>query len=86
MRFPALRLAREVLRAGQGAAAVLSAANEIAVAAFLARRIGFLDIASLVEAVLDRLGAPAADTLEAVLEADGAARREAERFAVARAA
>jgi 1-deoxy-D-xylulose-5-phosphate reductoisomerase len=86
VRFPALRLAREVLRAGQGAAAVLSAANEIAVAAFLARRIGFLDIASLVEAVLDRLGAPAADTLEAVLEADGAARREAERFAVARAA
>jgi 1-deoxy-D-xylulose-5-phosphate reductoisomerase len=86
VRFPALRLAREALRAGRGAAAVLSAANEIAVEAFLARRIGFLDIAAVVEAVMGRLGAPPAETLEAVLEADGAARREAERLAVARAA
>ncbi len=86
VRFPALRLAREVLRAGGGAPAVLSAANEIAVEAFLARRIGFLDIAVLVEEVLHRLGAPPADTLEAVLAADAAARREAERIALARAA
>ncbi len=86
VRFPALRLARAVLRAGQGAPAVLSAANEVAVEAFLQRRIGFLDIAAVVEAVLERLGAPGADTLEAVLAADAAARREAERLAVARAA
>ncbi|MDE8347784.1 MAG: 1-deoxy-D-xylulose-5-phosphate reductoisomerase, partial [Acidocella sp.] len=43
-RFPALRLAREVLAAGAGAPAIFNAANEIAVAAFLDRRIGFLDI------------------------------------------
>lgn len=51
-RFPALRLAREVLAAGGSAGTVLNAANEIAVEAFLARRIGFLAIASLVEATL----------------------------------
>ena len=76
-RFPALRLSRAALRAGNAAPTILSAANEIAVAAFLDRRIGFLDIASLVEAVLDRLGAPPADTLDAVLAHDAAARRHA---------
>ncbi len=85
-RFPALRLAREVLRAGAGAPAVLSAANEVAVALFLERRIGFLDIARTVEAVLDRLGAPPADTLEAVLAADAAGRAAASELAGARAA
>lgn len=54
VRFPALRLAREVIAAGGTAPAVLNAANEIAVAAFLEGRIGFLDIASSVEEVLDR--------------------------------
>ena len=68
--FPALRLAREALRAGAGAPTVLSAANEIAVEAFLTRRIGFLDIARLVEKVMAALGAPKADTIEAVLAAD----------------
>ncbi len=48
-RFPALRLTREALRAGGSASTVLNAANEIAVAAFLAERIGFLEIASVVE-------------------------------------
>jgi 1-deoxy-D-xylulose-5-phosphate reductoisomerase len=51
-RFPALRLAREVLVAGGSAGTVLNAANEVAVEAFLARRIGFLAIAALVEATL----------------------------------
>ena len=51
-RFPALRLAREVLAAGGSAGTVLNAANEIAVEAFLAGRIGFLAIAGLVEATL----------------------------------
>ena len=53
VRFPALRLAREALAAGGGAPAALNAANEIAVSAFLDGRIGFLDIASLVEEALD---------------------------------
>jgi 1-deoxy-D-xylulose-5-phosphate reductoisomerase len=52
-RFPALRLAKEVLAAGGRAGTVLNAANEIAVEAFLARRINFLAIAGLVEATLD---------------------------------
>jgi 1-deoxy-D-xylulose-5-phosphate reductoisomerase len=86
VRFPALRLAREALRAGGGAPTILSAANEVAVDAFLKRRIGFLDIAATAEAVLDRLGAPEADTLNAVLALDAAARQAAERFASARAA
>ena len=86
-RFPALRLAREVLRAGGGAAAILSAANEIAVEAFLGRKISFLDIAATVEGVLDRMGAPPADTLEDVVALDAAARAlAAERIASARAA
>jgi 1-deoxy-D-xylulose-5-phosphate reductoisomerase len=72
--FPALRLAREVLSAGHGAPTVLNAANEIAVAAYLAKQIGFLDIAAIVEAVLDQLGAPATPDLAAVLAVDQAAR------------
>src|SRR5262245_7415633 len=51
-RFPALRLAREALEAGEGAPTVLNAANEVAVAAFLARNLHFLGIAALVEATL----------------------------------
>jgi len=86
VRFPALRLARDALRAGGGAPTILSAANEVAVDAFLRRRLGFTDIASLVEAVLDRLGSPGADTLDAVMELDAAARRAAEGIAAAKAA
>ena len=51
-RFPALRLAREALGAGAGAPAAMNAANEVAVAAFLNGQIGFLDIASVVDATL----------------------------------
>jgi 1-deoxy-D-xylulose-5-phosphate reductoisomerase len=78
VRFPALRLARDALRAGGGAPTILSAANEVAVAAFLQRRIGFLDIARCVETVLDRLGTPPADSLDDVLALDQAGRREAD--------
>ncbi|MGI4792850.1 MAG: 1-deoxy-D-xylulose-5-phosphate reductoisomerase [Janthinobacterium lividum] len=85
-RFPALRLARDALRAGGGGPTILSAANEVAVDAFLSRRLGFTDIAALVEAVLDRLGSPAADTLDDVMELDGAARRAALTIAAAKAA
>ena len=76
-RFPALRLAREALAGGGGASAIMSAANEVAVDAFLGRRIGFLDIAAVVEQVMQQLGAPPADTLEAVLALDAAARAAA---------
>jgi len=51
-RFPSLRLAREALVIGGGAPVVLNAANEAAVSAFLARRIGFLDIARVVEDIM----------------------------------
>ncbi len=85
-RFPALRLAREALRAGGGASTILSAANEVAVAAFLERRIGFLDIAVMVARVMEAMGAPPADTLEEVVGLDAAARRVAERIASAQAA
>ncbi len=85
VRFPALRLARAALRAGGGAPTILNAANEVAVAAFLGRRIGFLDIAIVVEAALDRLGARAADSLDAVMGLDAEARRVAEEFAAGRA-
>ena len=86
VRFPALRLARAALAAGGAAPAILSAANEIAVQAFLDRRIGFLDIARLVEAVLDRIGTQDADSLEAVLYWDLEARRQAALHAASRAA
>jgi 1-deoxy-D-xylulose-5-phosphate reductoisomerase len=86
VRFPALRVAREVLTAGGGAPAIMNAANEVAVAAFLAHRIGFLDIVGMVEAVLDRLGAPPASDLEAIIALDGAARQAADALIPSRAA
>lgn len=85
-RFPALRLAREALRAGGAASAILSAANEVAVEAFLNKQIGFLDIARVVERVMTKLGAPSADTLDAVLHWDAEARREALALTPAHAA
>jgi 1-deoxy-D-xylulose-5-phosphate reductoisomerase len=85
-RFPALRLARDALRAGGGTPAILNAANEIAVEAFLQRRIGFLDIVATVERVLESLGTPTATTLEQVVALDEAARRAALTFATAKAA
>jgi 1-deoxy-D-xylulose-5-phosphate reductoisomerase len=85
-RFPALRLAREALQAGGGTPTILNAANEIAVEAFLQRRIGFLDIADTVARVLEQLGTPKADTLDDVVALDGAARRTANSLMPARAA
>jgi 1-deoxy-D-xylulose-5-phosphate reductoisomerase len=79
-RFPSLRLAREALTLGGLAPVVLNAANEIAVAAFLARRIGFLDIARIVENVMvasGALGAPV-ESLQQVQAADLEARRKAD--------
>ena len=78
-RFPALRLAAEVLRAGGTAPAVLNAANEIAVQAFLERRLPFTGIATVAERVLDQEAAtpgPAGD-LDEIREADRRARARA---------
>lgn len=79
VRFPALRLAREVLARGQTAPAVLNAANEVAVEAFLAGRIGFLDIARTAEICLenaDRAGVIVeASCLNDILSIDLEARR-----------
>ncbi|WP_379897622.1 1-deoxy-D-xylulose-5-phosphate reductoisomerase [Marinibaculum pumilum] len=73
-RFPALRLAREAMAAGGTAPTILNAANEVAVAAFLARRIGFLDIAAIVEETLQRAETDAAGSLEEVWAVDRRAR------------
>ena len=77
VRFPALRLARAALVAGGARPAILNAANEIAVAAFLAGRVGFLQIAAIVEHVLDSYDPDAPETLDAVLAIDAEARRVA---------
>ena len=84
LQFPALRLARDALQAGGGAPTILSAANEVAVAAFLARRLGFLDIASVVAEVLAAMGAPEADDLANVVALDAEARRLAEAVCLSR--
>jgi len=76
--FPCLRLAFAALQAGGTAPAVLNAANEIAVSAFLQRRIGFLAIPALVEATLAALPASAATSLEVLHDADARARRHAD--------
>ena len=73
-RFPCLTLARDALEAEGARPAVLNAANEIAVAAFLDRQIGFLAIADVVKAVLDRYDPQAPVTLEDVLAIDTEAR------------
>ncbi|WP_182355276.1 1-deoxy-D-xylulose-5-phosphate reductoisomerase [Komagataeibacter europaeus] len=86
VRFPALRLARESLRAGGAMPAILSGANEIAVEAFLKREIGFLDIARIVEDVMQSIGPQRADTLEEVLHWDNESRRVARQRTIARAA
>jgi 1-deoxy-D-xylulose-5-phosphate reductoisomerase len=73
-RFPALALAQAALREGGAKPAVLNAANEIAVEAFLSGRIGFLDIASIASETLRCCAPPAPASLEAVLEVDREAR------------
>lgn len=77
--FPCLRLAWQALEAGGSAPAVLNAANEVAVSAFLQGRIGFLAIPALVEETLARLPAAPAESLEALLATDAQARRLTEQ-------
>ena len=78
-RFPCLQLAYRALRAGQSAPAILNAANELAVQAFLDRRIGFTAIAPVIAAVMDQSPLSPLDSLADVLAADQAARRIAEQ-------
>ena len=73
-RFPCLRLARDALAAGGARPAVLNAANEVAVAAFLARRVGFLEIAAIVSDTLERYDPAAPETLDQLLAIDAEAR------------
>ena len=72
--FRCLALARAAGREGGTAPAILNGANEAAVQAFLDERIGFLDIAALVERALDEVASSPADSLDAVMHADAAAR------------
>jgi len=83
-RFPALRLAYEVAGAGGTAGAVLNAANEAAVAAFIAGRILFGDICSIVELTISQHRIQSSPSLDDLLEADRSARAAAETF-IARA-
>ena len=76
--FPATRLAREAIAAGGAAPAILNAANEVAVAAFLAGQIRFTRIAAMVEETLQRSNdAPRPVNLDEVLAVDQSARRQA---------
>ncbi|WP_414902508.1 1-deoxy-D-xylulose-5-phosphate reductoisomerase [Sphingomonas flavalba] len=77
VRFPAIALARAALAAGGARPAVLNAANEEAVAAFLSRRIGFLDIAAIVRDTLDGYDPPAPHRLDEVFAIDREARARA---------
>lgn len=79
-RFPCLRLARQVAEVGGTAPALLNAANEIAVQAFLERRIRFPEIACIIEAVLDLQSANVVECLDSVLQADAVARMHAEQW------
>jgi 1-deoxy-D-xylulose-5-phosphate reductoisomerase len=76
-RFPCLALAFDALRAGGTAPALLNAANEVAVEAFLQRQIGFRDIDRVVKTVMDDNAHGAADSIDAVLAQDGVARAAA---------
>ena len=76
-RFPATRLAREAAHAGGAAAAVLNAANEVAVARFLAGQLAFTRIAAVVEETLNRYSPSAPHALDAVLAIDAEARARA---------
>ena len=79
-RFPCLELAYQAMQAGGGVPCVLNAANEIAVAAFLAGRIRFTDIARTVRHCLEQDFSGSHHSLEGLLDLDAAARRAAEAF------
>ncbi|OBY92470.1 MULTISPECIES: 1-deoxy-D-xylulose-5-phosphate reductoisomerase [unclassified Pseudomonas] len=79
-RFPCLRLARQAAEAGGSVPAMLNAANEVAVAAFLERRIRFTDIPVIIDEVLNREAHTPVESLDAVLVADRRARGAAQAW------
>ncbi|OGT18662.1 MAG: 1-deoxy-D-xylulose-5-phosphate reductoisomerase [Gammaproteobacteria bacterium RBG_16_57_12] len=79
-RFPCLRLAYEAIRLNGTAPAVLNAANEVAVAAFLERRLAFVDIPRLIEHVMSQVSVKPANSLEAILAEDHLARQMAQAY------
>jgi 1-deoxy-D-xylulose-5-phosphate reductoisomerase len=76
-RFPCLQLAYDVLNAGGTAATVLNAANEIAVNAFLTKRIGFMDISDLIASTLSCMPIEKVSSVEHLIETDQLARQHA---------
>jgi 1-deoxy-D-xylulose-5-phosphate reductoisomerase len=85
-RFPCLALAWAAMRAGGSAPCILNAANEIAVAAFIAGQAGFLDIDAIVAETLNMVASGPVATLEEVMAIDAAARRTARALVAKRAA
>lgn len=77
-RFPALSLARAALEAGGSAPAVLNAANEVAVAAFLGRRIGFMDIIDVISSTQQSMGTQPLESLDQVTDIDARSRAVAD--------
>ncbi|HTX12087.1 MAG TPA: 1-deoxy-D-xylulose-5-phosphate reductoisomerase, partial [Solirubrobacteraceae bacterium] len=84
--FSCVRLARDAAKAGGTAPCVMNAANEVAVHAFLAGRLGFLDIAAVIEETLVRLPSEPVHSFDSLTEADGRARRIAGELVEERAA
>ena len=76
-RFPALELARHALRAGGSTSTVLNAANEVAVAAFLSRKIGFLDITGVVEETISKINCSKLTKIDDVYKSDKVGRKTA---------
>jgi len=85
-RFPCLRLAYDAMARGGTATTVLSAANEMAVEAFLDERLAFTDIAAIVEATLNEVPAKPASSLDVILEEDARARQWARELIAHKAA
>ena len=79
VRFPALKLARQAMKHGGLAPAILNAANEIAVSAFLQQKIGFLQIAETVEHTLNHVQNGVAESIDIILHTDRLARQVAEQ-------
>ncbi|NNH76222.1 1-deoxy-D-xylulose-5-phosphate reductoisomerase [Acinetobacter sp. ANC 5380] len=81
-RFPALKLARQAMQSGGLAPAILNAANEIAVAAFLKNSIGFTEIPQVVEQTLNQVQSGAAESIELILQVDRVARSVAQQIVI----
>ena len=81
-RFPALKLARQAMQSGGLAPAILNAANEIAVAAFLKNKIGFTEIPQVVEQTLNQVESGIAESIDLILQADQVARSVAQQIVI----